>query len=385
MKKIIIIIAVILSVGCNKNVKIEKKIIKKDKIDSVVENMSTEEKIAQMLILNYDKSEIDSETIKYMKTTPPSGFIMMKGSITTYEKTRENIEKLKSSSKIPLIVSIDQEGGSVQKLKNLTDITPIDIPYMYDLGKTKDENLAYNVGKVIAEEVRTIEINVDFAPVIDIYSNPSNQVIGKRSFSEDPKEVSNMAISLSKGMKDNEVIPVFKHFPGHGDTETDSHEGLPIIEKNLEDLNNLEFIPFKKAIETGAEIIMVGHIALPNITGDNTPSTLSKKVIDILKDDLNYKGLIVTDALNMKALTDNYTNEEIYIKAIEAGCDLLLMPNDGINTVKYIKENISEDRINESVKKILKFKYQYLEKANTLDSSYLNSSEHKNIINQIKS
>lgn len=385
MKKIIIIIAVILSVGCNKNVKIEKKIIKKDKIDSVVENMSTEEKIAQMLILNYDKSEIDSETIKYMKTTPPSGFIMMKGSITTYEKTRENIEKLKSSSKIPLIVSIDQEGGSVQKLKNLTDITPIDIPYMYDLGKTKDENLAYNVGKVIAEEVRTIGINVDFAPVIDIYSNPSNQVIGKRSFSEDPKEVSNMAISLSKGMKDNEVIPVFKHFPGHGDTETDSHEGLPIIEKNLENLNNLEFIPFKKAIETGAEIIMVGHIALPNITGDNTPSTLSKKVIDILKDDLNYKGLIVTDALNMKALTDNYTNEEIYIKAIEAGCDLLLMPNDGINTVKYIKENISEDRINESVKKILKFKYQYLEKTNTLDSSYLNSSEHKNIINQIKS
>ena len=161
--------------------------------------------------------------------------------------------------------------------------------------------------------------------------------------------------------------------------------GLPIINKTYAELKNEKLVPFINAINNNAKIIMVGHLALPKITGDNTPATLSKKIItDILKDDLGYKGLVITDALNMGALTKNYTDEEIYVRAINAGCDLLLMPNGSKKAIEIIKKNIDEDRINESVRKILIFKYTYLAEDNSLDESYLGTKGHKNIVNQIK-
>ena len=387
MKKIIVFVLILLLAGCS-NIKesvkeVKKETIKKDKIDIMLENMSIEEKIAQMLIIEYDSDYVDDNLKSFLNSTPPGGFILMKENITTFDKTRQFVSDLKENSRIPLIISIDEEGGSVQRLKYLMDARVSDIPFMYNVGLTNNYDFAYNIGKIIAEEIRTIGVNVNFAPVIDIYSNLNNTVIGKRSFGSDAEIVSNMAVRFTKGLEDNGVIGVYKHFPGHGDTDIDSHEALPIINKSLDDLKSFELVPFKSAVKAGAKMIMVGHIAIPEVTHDNTPASLSKEVIDILKNDLNYNGLIVTDALNMGAISDNYSNEEAYIKAIEAGNDLLLIPSDGINTINIIKDKVSLDRINESARKILKFKYDYLDKDNFLDKSYLGSEEHAKIISQI--
>jgi len=319
-----------------------------------------------------------------LEDVKPGGFILMQNNYSTFDATRKFISDIKSYSDLPFIMSTDQEGGSVQRLQLLTDVNPVYVPFMNKLGIMNDEGVSYEVGKVIAEEVRTLGINLVFAPVLDVFSNPENTVIGNRSFGSDTDIVSRMALSVSKGLEDNGVISTFKHFPGHGDTSVDSHISLPIVNKSYEELLNLELIPFKNAINSGAKMIMTAHIALPNITGDNTPSTMSKKIItEILREDLGYGGIIISDALNMKALTNNYSDEEIYIKTVDAGVDILLMPKNPRLAVETIKNNISEDRINESVRRILKFKFMNILEDNTLDSSYLGSEEHKIIIDKI--
>ncbi len=355
-----------------------------DDILHILNNMSLEEKIGQLLIITNNSNVFNEETKNLLEQVKPGGFILMEPNFSNYDNTKKYINSLKKYSKIPLIISIDEEGGIVQRLKYLKDLQPINIPSMYNLGSTNDKNLAYQVGQVIAEEVRTLGINVVYAPVVDVYSNPDNTVIGDRSFSNNPYLVSKMANALAQGLENNEVIATYKHFPGHGDTIIDSHDDLPLIDKDYQSLLNLELIPFKEAIKNKAKIIMIGHLALPNITGDNTPASLSKKIIDILKNKLDYQGLIITDALNMGALTKYYDDSTICSIAINAGNDLLLMPNNIDICINDIKNNVSEDRINESVLKILKFKYKYLRKDNSLEKKYLNSKKHQKIIEKIK-
>ena len=392
-KKLIIFILVLLLfiTGCSNNQEKKEKTSKEEIKDVIVEkvtnqmkNMTIEEKIAQMLVVYYSSYEVDETLISLLESTTPGGFIVMGDNINTYDQTKKFIDDLNKYSKIPMIISTDEEGGNVQRLEYLTDIDVTHIPYMYDVGKTNDENVSKKVAKVMAEELRTLGINLTYAPVLDIYSNPNNTIIGKRSFGESKELVSKMAIAFNEGLEENNIMGAYKHFPGHGDTDVDSHEDLPIINKTYEELKEEELVPFQYAIDKGAKMIMVGHIALPNITGDNTPASLSKKVItDILKTDMKYDGLVITDALDMGALTNNYTDEEIYTMAINAGVDLLLMPNGSKNAIEYIKNNISEERINESVKKILTFKYKYLSDYKYLDKSYLGSEEHKSIVSSI--
>lgn len=355
-----------------------------EKVNNKLNSMSLDEKIAQLFVVAWRDSNTYDDLYRLFRDKKLGGFILFRENMDTYDKTKTLISNLQAYNDIPLIISMDQEGGLVQRLKYLKDVKVTDIPYMYYLGKTKDENLAYQVGKVMARELRTIGVNVVFSPDIDIYSNPKNTVIGKRSFGSDYLLVNKMAGSLAKGLEETGVIPTYKHFPGHGDTDVDSHVDLPIINKSYEELKALELQTFSYAINNNAKLIMVGHIALPNITGDNTPASLSKVLItDILKKDLNYDGLVITDALNMKALTDNYTQEEIIVKAIKAGVDILLMPDDIEKSLDYVKNNISEERINESVKKILMFKYSYLENYELLDKDFLGCKEHKDIISKI--
>lgn len=392
-KKFIILFIFIITIltGCSNNKKVSNKDFEKlsieEKVNYKMDNLSIDEKIAQMLIVYYIGDEYDENLSNIIKEVKPGGFILMSDNITTYDRTLNFVKGMQNDSDIPMIISTDEEGGSVQRIKGIRDISVTDIPYMYYLGQTKDKNLAYKVGEIIANELRTIGVNLTYAPVMDIYSNPNNTVIGKRSFGSDPNTVYDMATSLKNGIEDNLVNTCIKHFPGHGDTETDSHFEIPIINKTLDELENSDLLPFIKSIND-TNMIMVGHIALPKITNSSIPASLSKEIVtDLLKNKYNYKGLVITDALNMGSLTNNYSDKEIYTMAINAGVDLLLMPNGSKNAIKYIKEAIDNNEIdietiNESVRKILTYKYSNI-KENYLDKSYLNKSEYSNVLNQI--
>lgn len=395
--KIILFLIVLLFIGTyfifntDNDKKMDEPTLKEDvvdpltlRVDAKMKEMTTREKIAQMFIIQYRDSSNYQKLYDIFQEYKLGGFILFNENMDTYENTRGFISKLKSYSDIPLIVAMDQEGGRVQRLRYLKETNVTNIPFMYNLGKTNDEELAYSVGKVMAEELRTIGVNVVFAPDIDIFSNKKNTVIGKRSFGSDAELVSKMSVALARGLEDTGVIPTFKHYPGHGDTATDSHLDLPIIRKSYEELKNLELKTFDSAIKNNAKIIMTAHIALPYITNDNTPASLSKTLItDILKNDMNYQGLVITDALNMSALTKYYSNEDIILKAVDAGVDLLLMPNDFESAINVIEENVSIDRIDESVRKILTLKYQYLSNYELLGKEYLGSKEHKDIVSKI--
>lgn len=399
-KSILLLLLVLFLVGCSKSE--EKKtppsVSDKNKdeidlrIDEMMSNMTTDEKIAQMMIVYYRNPYMDNTLKKTLESVKPGGFILFNENITTYENTLKLIKEIKSSSNIPMFIAIDEEGGNVQRLLALTDKEVTDIPYMQEVGKKDDEKLTYDVGKVIAEELRVFGINMDFAPDIDVFSNPNNTVIGKRSFGSSPKFVSRHGLTLAKALEDNNVIAVYKHFPGHGNTEVDSHKDLPIVSKTKDELMKSDLVPFIDAIENNASVIMIGHLAVPEITKNNVPASLSKTLItDFLKGELNYKGLVVTDALDMKALTNYYSDEEICGKAVEAGVDILLMPSSSRKCLKSVKDalndgKITEERIDESVRKILRLKIEKIEKNynDYLDPSYLNSKEHQDIINKIK-
>ena len=397
MKKAIILIIIILLIitfikTINKTNDTSKEVINsfEEEKDNKLDEMSLEEKIGQLLIISYRKDDIKEKLPTILEEVKPGGFILFSENITTYDDTINLIKSIKNSNDIPLFIGIDEEGGNVQRLKNLKDYKTSDIPYM---SYVKTINDAYNLGKVIAEELRVFGINLDFAPVIDCNWDNPKSVIGKRAFEGDYTTVAKLGVSLAKGLKNNKVIPTYKHFPNHGATATDSHQDLPVINKTEEELLNNDLIPYQEAIKNNADMIMISHLALPKITKDYTPASLSYEIItNLLKKKLGFKGLVVTDALNMQALTKNYSEKEILIKAINAGADLLLMPEDPVNAVKIIKEAvngglISEERINESVEKILSLKDSTIKNNYNeyLDVSYLNSSEHQDIINSIYS
>jgi len=344
------------------NINIQQPI---NNITKTLNEMTLEEKIGQMMIIAYRKPTINDELSNLLNTVKPGGFIFFKENLVTYNESLELIKDIKNTAKTPMFLSIDQEGGNVDRLKTIKGITFSKMPAMADIGKTNDTSIAYGTGANIAHNLKMLSLNMNFAPVIDVYSNPKNTVIGTRSFGSNAEVVTKMGLALSKGLKDNNIIPVYKHFPGHGNTETDSHVDLPIVNKSKEELLKEELIPFKEAIANGAEVIMIGHLAIPSITNSYIPASLSKKIItNLLKEELNYKNIVITDALNMKALTNNYTEKEIIEKSINAGVDILLMPENPINAVSIIIDSIKngtikEEQINNSVKKILELKYKY--------------------------
>ena len=363
MKKIIIYFLIIslLTIGCNK--KNISNMTLEEKVDYAINNMTLEEKIAQMIVIYYISDEYDNLLSNVIQNVNPGGFILLKENITNNNQLLEFIRKMQEDSKIPMFITIDQEGGTVQRLHKKNDIKVETIPDMKTIGDTKDYNKAYEIGKQIGKDLYKYGINMNFAPVIDIYSNSDNTLMETRSFGNNPDIVSNMGIEVARGLIEEQIIPVYKHFPGHGDTSVDSHYDLPILNKTYDELLDFELIPFIKAIENDAKAIMVGHIATPKITNDNTPASLSKIMItDILRERLGFDGIVITDALNMASLTKNYTQKEIIIKAINAGANMLLMPGSSKQTISIIKEAIEQKEIEEklitnSAKKILELKF----------------------------
>lgn len=335
----------------------------KDKISK----MSLEEKIGQMIIAGFNGKKLNYEINTLVNDLDVGGIILFSRNIENSNQLKKLTEDINNINKnIPLFISTDEEGGRVSRLPN--DTTKF--KSAKDIGYKGDTNYAYENGMNLGRTLKEHNINMDFAPVIDIYSNPKNTVIGDRAFGTDEKIVSAMGIATMNGLKREGVIPVVKHFPGHGDTDIDSHFDLPVVNKSLKQLENFELVPFKEAIDKGCDAIMVSHILVEKIDSKN-PATLSKNIIyKLLREKMNFKGVVITDDMHMKAISNNLSIEEASVKSINAGSDIILIGSD-IDITKSVIEkiklavknnNITEDRIDESVYRILTLKEKYLNK-----------------------
>lgn len=332
------------------------------KANKILAKMSLREKIYQMFIVSPDALSGQSGTksassalISGIKTFPVGGIIFFTENIESENQIKDMVKNTAQQSEIPMFISIDQEGGTVARLKENVSFPVFKNMYRY---KDMGENTAYKNAKTIAENLADFGFNLDFAPVADVWTNKANTVIGERAYSDNYNQAAKLVSSAVKGFNDGGVICTLKHFPGHGDTYADTHQKLGYVKKTKEQLKNGELIPFVSGIEAGADMVMVGHLVVPEIDSEY-PATLSKAVTtDLLKGDLGFDGVVITDALNMNAVSNMYSSYQLCPMAVKAGVDIILMPAElrpgaaGIENA-VLSGDISEERINESVRKIL--------------------------------
>jgi beta-N-acetylhexosaminidase len=265
-------------------------------------------------------------------------------------------------SKYPIFLAVDEEGGSVSRVAN-SDIDVIQVDDMATIGATEDTTQAYEAGVTIGAYLSEIGFNVDFAPVSDVVSEDGSSALQDRSFGSDAQLVSDMVSNVVDGIEGTGVSSCLKHFPGIGSASEDTHDGRVEIDKTLDEMRQTDFLPFQAGIDAGADFVMVSHATASQIDEDGLPSSLSSTIMtDILRDELNFEGVIITDALNMSAITDYYTSAEAAVKAIQAGADMLLMPEDFKEAYDAVLAavqdgTISEDRIDDSLRRIYRIKY----------------------------
>ena len=373
------------------------------KIDTMIENMTTEEKITQMIMPAFrtwqnedgnqtNVTELNGELEALLERHGFAGVILF-GQNTPYTESNVRlIDEIRKTSmadegRPDLFIAVDQEGGTVSRLGQGCQFGG-----NMSLGAVNDTDVTKKTAGIIGSELKAIGYNVDFAPVVDVNNNPKNPVIGVRSFSDDPEMVAAHAVSFIEGLHENGIAAALKHFPGHGNTSTDSHTGLPLISSTYDELKKCEFIPFQASIDAGAEMVMTAHIQYPNIeketyiskkTGEmiNLPATLSKTIItDILRKDMGFDGIVVTDSMVMDAIREHFDALDAAKMAINAGVDILLMPYE-INSSETIEEfeeyidslvemtnkgDIDIEMINSAVRRIFKLK----EKQGLLDGGY---------------
>lgn len=334
----------------------------------IVDEMTIDEKVYQMFIVLPEQltgvgqvTAAGTTTQEALEKYPVGGILYLSQNIVSRNQTQTMLSNVQAYSKIPVFTAVDEEGGVVSRVGNNPNMGTTSFPSMKNIGSTGDSNQAYTVGYTIGNECKELGFNLDFAPVADVFSNPENTVIGNRAFSDDPNITAGMVSSCVRGFKDAKMLCALKHFPGHGDTIADSHYEAAITSKTLEELDELEFVPFVKGIEAGADFVMVGHILTPNITDDYIPATLSNEMLSILRDELKFDGIIITDAMNMAAITDYYSSSEAAVTAVKAGIDMILVPEDfhaAVSGVIHALEtgDITEEEINDSVIRIIQTK-----------------------------
>lgn len=341
--------------------------------EDVLSSMTLEEKVAQMFFVTPEAltgaafvTEAGEITEERFSEYPVGGIIYFTENIVSHEQVSTMLNRMQEISKdrigLPIFLGIDEEGGRVSRLY---ESSINGIPYvqdMYTIGTSGDSGQAYQTGKIIGRYMKELNFNVDFAPVADIFSNPANTVIGNRAFGNDPEAVSEMVAMMVQGLQKEGIFATLKHFPGHGDTLEDSHSRYANCRKNMEELKECELQPFDAGISAGASFVMAGHISLPEILGDQTPASLSHEIISgVLREEMGFEGVIITDALNMGAISENYSSDEAVVRAVEAGVDMLLMPMDFVMDYHALvnavcEGRISEERINESVRRIIRIK-----------------------------
>jgi len=326
----------------------------------VVDSMSLEEQVAQLFILGLG-SETDGfsmDLARFVAETQAGGYILFSDNITTVEDTRNLTDAIRIFSHIPPFIGIDEEGGTVSRLRvaGLPGYTAQ--PSARDIGRTGDVSNAYASGVAIGEALDSIGVNLNFAPVADVLTNPNNTVIGSRAFGSDPEIVADMASAFQAGLHSTGVLSSPKHFPGHGNTADDSHFGSAVIASDAQHLREVEFVPFERLISEGAEFIMTGHVLVPEVEPDGLPATLSEYFMtDVLRGELGFEGIIITDAMNMGAIAHDFTASEAAVLAIKAGVDMILMPesfSDAMAGIIEAVENevIPRERIRESLFRI---------------------------------
>ncbi|AOY76394.1 glycoside hydrolase family 3 protein [Clostridium formicaceticum] len=368
-------------------------------IEAYLKTMTLEEKVGQVFMqaFRYDTdnkrlTSLDENTKNKILKYHLGGVIFFSENIDTIDQTQRLIEAMQQVSRIPLFISVDEEGGIVSRLNSSPNMPATKLPGNKVLGDTENVAFAYKVGRLLGKELTSLGFNMNLAPVADVNTNPQNPVIGERSFGSDPHKTGEMVAQMVKGIQDENISAVVKHFPGHGDTSLDTHKEAVTLPHGIERLKAVEFLPFKKGIEAGVDGVMLGHLLVPSITSDSLPATFSWKVVDLLRNHLKYEKLIITDALEMKAITKYWTPEEAAVLAFAAGADILLMPSslekayEGL--LKAVKEGrITEERLNESVRRILNVKYDrgiLMEQENLLNpQEVLGSDAHLQIVKDI--
>lgn len=336
---------------------LDKKAVKY--ADSLYAKLSMDERIGQLYIValytNKDQNHI-SGVRKLVEQERIGGIILMQDDA---EQEIALVNKFQKKSRVPMLFGMDAEWGLYQRIK-----TAHKFPWAMTLGAIQDNNLVYEMASKIAEDAKKMGIYWNFAPVVDVNTNPKNPIIGNRSFGSDVQNVIAKALAYAQGLQDNGVLAAIKHFPGHGDTDVDSHLDLPVVKHSLERLNKIELAPFKALMDKKIGGAMIAHLYVPQLEkGKNIPASISYDIVtNLLKNKFRYEGLVITDALNMNAVAKKYPAGELDLRAFKAGNDVLLFSQDVPTGKKLIKEaiqkgEISEKRLEESVKKILKTKY----------------------------
>jgi beta-glucosidase-like glycosyl hydrolase len=400
MKKLVfnfLLITVLFSVNVSAQYQpkdISKQDLKKAKewVNQTYNSLSQDEKLGQLFIValytNKDENHIN-QVRNIVINDKIGGLILMQDDAA---KEINLVNEFQQKSKVPLMIGMDAEWGLYQRIN-----TAHKFPWAMTLGAIQDKDLIYKMAAKISEDCKRMGINWDFAPVVDVNTNPNNPIIGNRSFGSEVSNVTRSALSYANGLQDHNILAAIKHFPGHGDTNTDSHLDLPVVSHNLERLNKIELAPFKALMNKGIGGVMVAHLYVPSLeSGKGIPASVSKKIItDLLKDKWGYKGLIITDALNMGAVANKYKPGELDALAFKAGNDIMLF-SQGVSEGKKLiqkaidKGEISQARVEESVKKILLTKYflglnQYTPKDPENVNYDLNNDSHTKLVQDLYS
>ena len=337
--------------------------------EAIAASMTLEEKVCQLFMVTPEQltgvgqvTAAGDATRQALLNRPVGGLIYFRQNLRSPEQTRQLLENTREIAsqveKLPLLLAVDEEGGSVTRIGGQSAFGEAVFPDMAQIGAEGNPQKAYEVGKTIGAYLKKYGFNMDFAPDADVLTNSDNRVVADRSFGRDPQLVWDMASQVAQGLMEEGIQPVYKHFPGHGATAGDTHEGFAYSERTIDQLRESELVPFQKAIDAGADCIMVGHISAPIVAGDDTPASLSEKLIQqLLRDEMGFEGVVVTDALNMGAIQEHYSSGDAAVKAIQAGADLLLMPADfeaaRQGVLQAVEDGvISRERLDQSVIRI---------------------------------